>query len=230
MLGKDDLIEKQGALALLAGVKSPEIDDLLATWLDMLAKKEVPPELQLDILEAGGKRDSARLKAMLKSYEDSRPKGDDLAAWRETMHGGDSARGREIFLNKAAVSCQRCHKLDGEGGEVGPPLNGLAAKQKRDYLLEAIVLPNKQIAKGYDSVNIIKNDGKSVTGVLKFEDGKEVHVMTAEGLLITVKKDDIDERRAAKSAMPEDLVQKLTKRELRDLVEFLAGLKEEGKK
>ena len=36
--------------------------------------------------------------------------------------------------------------------------------------------------------------------------------------------------RATKSAMPEDIVQKLNKREIRDLVEFLAGLKEEWKK
>ena len=54
--------------------------------------------------------------------------------------------------------------------------------------------------------------------------------MTAEGVLVSIKKDEIDERRAAKSAMPDDLLQKLTKQELRDLVEFLAGLKEEWKK
>jgi quinoprotein glucose dehydrogenase len=146
------------------------------------------------------------------------------------MYGGDAMRGRDIFVNKAAVSCQRCHKLDGEGGDVGPPLNGIAAKQKRDYLLESIVLPNKQIAKGYESVLITKADGKSVNGVLKFEDAKEVRIMTAEGQLLSIKKDEIDERRATKTAMPEDLVQKLTKQELRDLVEFLAGLKEEMKK
>jgi quinoprotein glucose dehydrogenase len=69
-----------------------------------------------------------------------------------------------------------------------------------------------------------------VTGVLKFEDAKELKVMTAEGALVTVKKEDIDERRTAKSAMPEDVVQKLSKRDVRDLVEFLAGLKEEWKK
>ena len=223
VLAKDDLIEKQGALALLAGIKSAEVDDLIAAWLDKLNNKEAPAELHLDILDAAAKRDNAQVKGRLKSYEESRPKGDDLAPWRETLYGGDAGRGRDIFLNKAAVSCQRCHKLDGEGGDVGPPLNGLAAKQKRDYLLESIALPNKQIAKGYESVLISKTDGKSISGVLKFEDAKEVRVMTAEGLLVIIKKDDIDERRATKTAMPEDVVQKLTKQELRDLVEFLAG-------
>jgi quinoprotein glucose dehydrogenase len=230
VLAKNDLVEKQGAFDLLATIKSSEADHLIEVWLDKLMKKQAPPELSLDILEAAAKRDGAALKQHLKSFEEARPKVDELAAWRETLHGGDAERGRQIFLNKAAVQCQRCHKLDGEGGEVGPPLNGIAAKQKRDYLLESIVLPNKQIAKGYDSILITKADGKSVNGVLKSEDDKQVKIMTAEGLLVTVKKDDIDQRRTTKSAMPEDIVQKLSKRELRDLVEFLAGLKEEWKK
>jgi quinoprotein glucose dehydrogenase len=66
--------------------------------------------------------------------------------------------------------------------------------------------------------------------VLKSEDDKEVHLMTAEGKPVAVKKADIDDRRATKSAMPDDFATKLSKRELRDLVEFLSGLKEEAKK
>jgi hypothetical protein len=49
--------------------------------------------------------------------------------------------------------------------------------------------------------------------------------MTPEGKMITIAKDQIDERRAEKSAMPEDLLKYLSILELRDLVEFLAGLK-----
>ena len=69
-------------------------------------------------------------------------------------------------------------------------------------------------------------DGQTVTGILKSEDAKEVRLMTAEGKLVVVAKSDIDERQPGKSAMPEDIVKKLSKAELRDLVEFLAGLKE----
>ena len=107
--------------------------------------------------------------------------------------------------------------------------NGVG-KQTREYLLESLVLPSKAIAKGYESVLITTLDGKTVSGVLKSEDDKEVHLMTAEGKPVVVKKADIDDRRATKSAMPDDLAAKLTKRELRDLVEFLSGLKDEWKK
>ena len=104
-------------------------------------------------------------------------------------------------------------------------MTGIGAKFKRDYLLESIVDPNKQIAKGYESVLITLKSGKQLSGVLKSEDDKEVRIMTAEGQLINIPKADIDERSRGPSAMPSDLVQKMSRTEVRDLVEFLAGLK-----
>ena len=113
------------------------------------------------------------------------------------MSGGDAERGRNVFLNKAEVTCVKCHKLNGIGGDVGPELAGIGGKRKRDYLLESIVLPDKQIAKGYDSVVLDLTSGKSITGVLKSEDVKEVRIMTAEGQLISVSKDKIEDAGAA---------------------------------
>ena len=46
--------------------------------------------------------------------------------------------------------------------------------------------------------------------------------MTAEGETITVPKDEVEDRKRGPSAMPADLVTKLTKTEIRDLIEFLA--------
>ncbi|MBO0699098.1 MAG: c-type cytochrome, partial [Zavarzinella sp.] len=223
-----DIAERQGVFATLAENPSAGSDALIEEWLDKVAAKTAPPELWLDVLEAAGKSKSERIKRRLAGFENARPK-DDLGKYREALAGGDSGRGRDIFLHKAAVECQRCHKLDGQGGEVGPPLNGVG-RQTREYLLESIILPSKAIAKGYESILITTVDGKTVSGVLKSEDNKDVHLMTAEGKLVTVKKDEIDDRRATKSAMPEDLPTKLTKRELRDLVEFLSGLKDEWRK
>jgi quinoprotein glucose dehydrogenase len=184
--------------------------------------------LALDILEAAATSKSDAVKKKLAAYESGRSK-DDLGKFREALAGGDAENGRAIVYTKAAAECQRCHKLDGQGGEVGPPLNGVG-KQTREYLLESIVLPSKTIAKGYESVLITTVDGKTVSGVLKSEDANEVHLMTAEGKPVTVKKADIDDRRATKSAMPDDFPSKLTKREIRDLVEFLRTLNEEPRK
>jgi quinoprotein glucose dehydrogenase len=64
-----------------------------------------------------------------------------------------------------------------------------------------------------------------ITGVFRGEDAKAVHLMTAEGKAVDVPKDAIEDRKRGPSAMPADLVQKLSKPELRDLVEFLSTLK-----
>jgi quinoprotein glucose dehydrogenase len=130
-------------------------------------------------------------------------------------------------LEKAEVYCLRCHKLGGLGGEVGPDLSKVAADpaKTREYLLESIVEPNRQIAKGFDSVIVATDDGRIVAGVLKGEDERELRLMTPEGKLAIISQDEIDERSRGQSAMPDKLIGALSKSELRDLVEFLTGLK-----
>src|SRR5262249_38484258 len=112
---------------------------------------------------------------------------------------------------------------------VGPDLTGIGSRQKREYLLESIVLPNKQIAKGYETVVLTLSNGRSVSGVLKKETPRELVLMTAEGTSVTVPKARIEERTTGPSAMPQDLVKHLSRREVRDLVEWLASLKEAKK-
>jgi hypothetical protein len=43
----------------------------------------------------------------------------------------------------------RCHKVGGDGGTVGPALDGIGARKDRGYLVESIVSPNRAYAEGY---------------------------------------------------------------------------------
>ena len=224
-LTRGQTVERQQAFAVLGDMKSPRADTELSKWLDSLLDDKLAPETRLDLLDAASRRKSAAVAEKLKRYAAMNNNGDPLNPYRDALVGGDAEMGRRIFLGKAEVSCLRCHKVQGVGGEVGPDLTGIGSKQKRDYLLESIVAPNKQIAKGFETLVLTLTNGKSVTGVLKSEDAREVRLMTAEGQLLVVAKNKIDERLAGKSAMPEDLTKNLTRREIRDLVEFLAGLK-----
>lgn len=217
-------IEKQGALAILAGVQDSAADATLATWMDRLSVKKVPAELRLDILEAARRRTSGELKERLKKHALTRPKDDALAQYRDALVGGDADAGRRLFFERAELSCVRCHKVSGVGGDVGPDLVGIGKRHNREYLLESIALPDKQIAKDFDSVVLTLRNGQSRSGILKSETEKEVRIMTAEGQLLTIPTAQIEERSRGKSAMPEDLIQKMSLIELRDLVEFLAGL------
>jgi quinoprotein glucose dehydrogenase len=222
--------ERQGAIAVLAAMPGDVPRDTLMRWVDRLIAGQVPEAIQLDLLEAAGRRKEPAFRRKLEQYESSKPKGDLQAAYREVLSGGDSQRGMSLFTSKAELECLRCHKVkntSGEtiGGEVGPDLSGVGSRQSRAYLLEAIVDPNKQIAQGFESVVLATGDGQVHTGVLRGEDEREVRLITAEGKLVAVPKNAIDERKRGPSAMPNDVAKKLSKTDLRDLIEFLANLK-----
>jgi quinoprotein glucose dehydrogenase len=223
--GCDVTSERQAALAKLGDLELPAAAQALAASLDRLLAGNWPADSRLDLLAAAGQRKEGEIKERLARYESQRAKDDPLAAWHECLAGGDAARGRTIFFERTQVSCVRCHKIGGTGGEVGPDLSKIAADKKRDYLLEAFVLPSKTIAKNFESVVIRDLDGATHTGVLKEETESAVKVMTADGKLLTIAKENIEARKPGKSAMPEDLTKHLTKFEVRDLVEFLAELK-----
>ncbi len=225
VLDKGTTREKQRGLRLLGGLKPPEADQLLATWLDRLNGRKLPATLELDLVEAAEAKASPAVKERLAKYRAEADQLGPIGAYRGALEGGDSRKGREIFENNAAVYCVRCHKVRDRGGEVGPELNGIANRKNRQYLLEAIVEPNKEIAQGFESVVLALNDGRTLTGVLRGEDANELKLITAEGRPLVVKKSEIDERSRGPSAMPADLVKKLSKTEIRDLVEFLSGLR-----
>jgi quinoprotein glucose dehydrogenase len=225
ILDRGSVSEQQTAFATLAGIPGSAADILLMQWLERLEKDRVPNEVRLDLLEAARKRSSSQLHARLEQYEASRSQADPLAVYQECLSGGAAAEGRKIFLEKEETQCIRCHKVDAQGGDVGPNLTHVGAQKDRRYLLESIVLPNKQIAPGFDSITVTLKDGDSYAGVLKSETATDLILNTPDQGLVTIKKADIDTRRAALSPMPEGLGQILSKEELRSLVEFLSSLK-----
>ena len=86
-------------------------------------------------------------------------------------------------------------------------------------------MPNKKIARGYETVIITTTDGKVISGIVQSEDDQELKIMTPKGKEISLETDAIEQRTVGQSAMPEDLVKDLSPMELRDLVEFLASRK-----
>jgi putative heme-binding domain-containing protein len=66
-------------------------------------------------------------------------------------------------------------------------------------------------------------NGRFLSGIIKQETDRTVTVQTQNEIVI-VPKDDIESReKSAVSMMPEGLLDKLTKDEVRDLIAYLAG-------
>ncbi|MGN6386298.1 MAG: PVC-type heme-binding CxxCH protein [Verrucomicrobiota bacterium] len=220
--------EKQGALGTLAAMKDPAADQLLNSWMDKLMKGEVAKELQLDVLDAASKRNNPDLKAKLAAYEAKVAKGDQLEPYRVALYGGNKEEGRKIFFERPEAACVRCHKIKGdttEGGEVGPELTHVGSRQNRDYILESIVLPNKKIAEGFQTLIVTTKDGTAYAGIVKAENNSELILNSPEDGIVTIKKADITTRQQGQSSMPEGLAAILSKQDLRNLVEYLAELK-----
>ena len=81
--------ERKGAIAILAAMPGERARQLLAGWLDRLIAGKVPPEIQLDLIEAAAKRTEPEFRRKLEHYEKSKPRNDPLAFYREAMAGGD---------------------------------------------------------------------------------------------------------------------------------------------
>ncbi len=52
--------------------------------------------------------------------------------------GGDPARGRTLFT---ARNCNLCHKLQGRGGSIGPPLDRAGARLSADQVFRLLYDP-----------------------------------------------------------------------------------------
>ena len=219
---------RQEAYATLGTLSDKSSAAFLAEQLSSLAsgKSTMKPGVKLDLLDAVAAREEADLKDGVKKYWDSiTDEKNLLAKYQHTILGGKNDAGEKVFFGKTEVSCVRCHKIDGEGGEVGPDLSGIALTRDRKYLLESIVHPNAQIAEGFTQQIIVTIDGLQVTGIVTEENDEEVKLMDADGNVTTILIDDIEGRKKGESSMPADLVDQLTQKEIRDLVEYLAGRK-----
>lgn len=220
---------RQKALEALAQNREPAAIELLESWAKRLISGTVPAGIELDLVQTLQSNPDVKGRALVKEALSSREKRrdpkDPLSGWRDCLEGGDAAAGRKLFLERQDLACLRCHKLKGEGGEVGPELTGIGSRHARDYFLESILYPNRQIAVGYESLLVTLKDGSSSAGILKSETPETLVINSPEDGLVTVKKAEIVKRDRGLSPMPEELGTILTKRELRDLVEFLATLR-----
>lgn len=224
-LDSGTLIEQQSAIRGLAGLDNSDADAVLKLWLDRLVSGNVPGGIQLELVEAATSRESGPLKKRLADYEGSLDAKDPLAKYRVTMEGGNAERGRSIFFGRSSASCRRCHKVRNSGGDVGPDLSKVGKDKSREYLLEAIVAPNAKIAKGFETLIAIMDSGKVYSGIVRSDEGDSLKLMVADGSIITLLKDEIDQTAKGQSAMPADLLKHLSMSDIRDLVEFMSRQK-----
>jgi putative membrane-bound dehydrogenase-like protein len=223
ILLKGSVKELQQLLQIIAELPTEATGALMEKLVNNWIEGRLDPGITLDLLEAVDESNAANLIALVEPH---RPKGNTTADFSDALYGGDRRKGARIFFSNPTAQCVRCHSWENEPGRVGPSLADIADRLSREQLLEALIEPSARLAPGYGNVKLTLKDGSEASGILMEENASELILKTAaaEPLRVPIKR--IEQRENLPSGMPPiGLI--LDRREVRDLVEFLASLKED---
>lgn len=130
---------------------------------------------------------------------------------------GNLYRGKRLF----AEHCGTCHRLFGDGDEIGPDLTAFDRTDTR-RMLKNIVEPSAEIREGFETYLILTEGGRVVSGFPVERNEQSVVLRSADGQDVTIPRERIDRMvRQNKSLMPEDVLKSLSERDVRDLFAYL---------
>ncbi len=139
---------------------------------------------------------------------------------------GDAKAGEAVFSNAGGAKCIACHQIGTKGQMLGPPLTTIGQKLNKAQLYEAILTPSSGILMGYENWVVKTKKGAIVSGLKTSETPDGITIKDTAGKYYDLAVNDIAKQAKQKiSIMPENLSQTMTQRELVDLVEYLAELK-----
>lgn len=130
---------------------------------------------------------------------------------------GDAHRGQAVFTKL----CATCHKMYGEGQEVGPDIT-VNGRSSFEQLLSNVFDPSLVIGSAYQAVTINTVDGRVLTGLLAENSDQRVVLKQQGGKTETVARGDVEEMAVSKlSLMPEDVEKQLNEQEIADLFAYI---------
>jgi putative heme-binding domain-containing protein len=214
----------------------PQIDSLLASTNTALRLMRAVDEgaLSTDVREAvvarAAQSESVEVRELFERFlpEEKRIKRLGNVVRPETILAlkGDVTRGRKLFFEAPGVQCRNCHRIGGQGTEVGPDLDQIGKKYDRAAILDNILFPSKQIEEKYLTHLIETKQGRVYSGLLVSKDANKVVLKDANNKQLEVTAGDIELLTTQqKSLMPDLLLRDLTAEQVADLTAFLSSLK-----
>ena len=130
---------------------------------------------------------------------------------------GDAAKGKVIYT----TTCALCHKLNGEGKQVGPPLDGMGVHSAAE-LLTSIVDPGRVVDNEHRTWSLTMKDGTFAVGIITRENDATLTLRLPGGIDQEIKTGDIKSRvDTGLSLMPEGF-EGLGAETLGDLLAYMA--------
>jgi putative membrane-bound dehydrogenase-like protein len=152
--------------------------------------------------------------------EERNPEREKVVAEMKDLLGrtkGDPQAGVPVFKKL----CAQCHKIYGEGQDVGPDITA-NGRSTYDQLLSNVFDPSLVIGAGYQATTVLTVQGRTLTGLVVEDGPKRVVLKLQGGNLETIPREDVDMMAVSKvSLMPEDVEKQLKPQEIADLFAFL---------
>lgn len=218
---KGSVREQQQILKVLGSLPVAKTETIFTGLIGKMADNKLPQNLLLDLGEAV---DSTKSSALIAKIAPLRKQGATAADYQDALFGGNAQLGRRYFMTSSAAECVRCHSIGGQGGEVGPNLSNIGNVLTREQILQALVEPSARLSPGFGMVMLTLKDGTSAAGILAQENEHELVLKTSEAEPLKIAVSRIAKRENVPSSMP-PMGNIMSKREIRDVVEFLSGLK-----
>ncbi len=135
---------------------------------------------------------------------------------------GSASRGKANFKK----TCTACHKLGGEGSEVGPNLASLTDKSV-GALLNSILDPSRSVDARYMNYVAFTADGRTYSGMIAGETGNSVTLIGQDGKEQVLLRGELEELTSTgKSMMPDGLEKDLSVEDLADLIAYAREARE----
>lgn len=132
---------------------------------------------------------------------------------------GDPQKGHLIFQ----TICIACHKIRGEGVEVGPDITDVRIKPT-EALLTDILDPNRIVEPRFNAYQVDTKDGRIVAGIVASENSDGVTLKLAGGASEVIPRANIKAMKCLdQSLMPVGLEAGINKQQMADLIAFLKG-------
>lgn len=167
--------------------------------------------------KVGAKELAARLQAAAASDGNAALSDEFLSVdWQTAVANANAQRGETLYTS---LGCVKCHSP--QGATAGAP--SLADARSRftiPYLVESILLPDKQISPVFRATLVVTKDGRAYTGLVVSETVDQLELLRLDTTRHGIDKRQIVQRTLqSTSPMPRGLVK--TPDELRDLLSYL---------
>lgn len=220
-------VDAQRAIGVLAESRDSASLETLSKLVESYTTGRLDGKLMLEVREAVDRigEPAKTLRTKIADAVKARATSNPVGPWADALEGGDPAAGEVVFRNRSDLSCMRCHQPADSGQRVGPTLDYAGSRLTPSQILRSIVKPNDELAKGFETVTLALNDGTVISGLVQEEFPGRIVLKSAEGRATTIDKASVEERTRGVSLMPEGLADRMSLRELRDLVAYLASLR-----